>query len=105
MPPVQPMPTMTISTGASLVAMRASSGHVGNADGLGGEAPAVIVLLHILGVVGHHAREAEHRPANLVFVAAVDRVGKHALHHVVVEDAEERASGQAAFKRDLSRLE
>src|SRR5882762_9699895 len=87
MPPVQPMPTMRMSTGGSFVAMmRPPSGHVGDADRIGGEPPSVAVLLHVLGVVRHHAREAEHLPADLVLVAAVDRVGKHALHHVLVQE-------------------
>src|SRR5689334_15507551 len=89
MPPVQPMPTIRISTGGSLVAMAASSGHIRDADGIGREAAAVAVLLYIFGVVGHHAREAQHLPGDLVLVAAVDRVGEHALHHVLIEHGEE----------------
>src|SRR5262249_59791793 len=64
MPPVQPMPTMTISTGGSFVAMaRSPSGHIGDADGIGGVASAVAVLLHVFGVVCHDAREAHPPPA------------------------------------------
>src|SRR5262245_46603964 len=74
MPPVQPMPTMTMSTGGSLVAMCAPpSGHVCDADGIGGEAPSVVVGLDVLGVVRGDAGEADHLPADLVAVAAIDR--------------------------------
>src|SRR3954453_16214439 len=87
MPPVQPMPTMRMSTGGSFVAMvRPPSGHVGDADRIGGEPPSVAVLLYIFGVVCHHAREAEHLPTYLVLVAALDRVGEHSLHHVLVDE-------------------
>src|SRR5262245_37152277 len=94
MPPVQPMPMMTMSTGGSLVAMmHPPSRHIGDADGIGGEAPSVVVGLDVFGIVGGDAREADHLPADLVAVAAIDRVREHPLHHVVVEHREEGAAG------------
>src|SRR5438874_2570696 len=104
MPPVQPMPTMTMSTGGSLVAMMRSSllGHVDDADRVGGKPLALAEFFYVLGVVGQDAREADHLPTDLVLVAAIDRIGKQTLHHVFVEHAEEHAAGQAALECDLA---
>src|SRR5882757_1716619 len=103
MPPVQPMPTMTISTGGSLVTMFVlPSTHVCDAGRLGDEAPAVVELLDVLGIVGMDAGEAQHLPADLVLVAAIDRVGKHAFHHVLVKQVEKCAARQSARKSDLA---
>src|SRR5262249_17296213 len=86
MPPVQPMPMMTISTGGSLVAMIVlPSTHVCNADRVRHETATVAVFLDVLGIVGIDAGKAQHLPSDLVPVAAVDRVGKHAFHHVLIE--------------------
>src|SRR5262245_46991905 len=103
-PPVQPRPTITMSTGGSLVAMTLTppSGHVGDADRIGGEPPSVAVLLYIFGVVRHHTGEAQHLPADLVLVAAVDRIAEEALHYVLVEHAEEHAPRQPAVEGDLA---
>src|SRR5262249_5249803 len=81
------------------------SGHVRDADRIGRKAAAVAVLLYVLGVVRHHPREAQHLPGDLVLVAAVDRVGEHAFHHVLIEHAEERPPRQPAFERDLAGLQ
>src|SRR5262249_41049113 len=106
MPPVQPMPTMTTSTGGSLVAMvRAPSGHVLDAGGIGDVPVAVAVFLGVLGVVRQHAGEADHLPGGLILVAAVDRVREHPLHHVLIERDEERAARQIAGERDLAASE
>src|SRR3954454_3570146 len=64
MPPGQPMPTTTISTGGSFDAMaRSPSGQVGDAGRLHGHALSFVELLHLLGVVRHHPRKANHLPA------------------------------------------
>src|SRR5262245_37732679 len=106
MPPVQPSPTMTTSTSFSLVAMfvpccvdacpvrktashfsgHARSAQVRNAKDVSGVLLAAI-LLDVLAVHRDHAGEADHLPARLVAVAAVDRVGEHALHHGRIDGA------------------
>ena len=42
--------------------------------------------------------KADHLPGRLVLVAAVDRIGEHALHHVLVEHVEEDAARQPALQ-------
>src|SRR5262249_20666531 len=77
--PVQPMPTITASTSFNRVAMSASSRKVAYRLRLGDVALAAI-LLDQVGVGRRQAGKA-HRPTRrLVAVAAVDRIGKEALH-------------------------
>src|SRR5471032_2025272 len=75
MPPVQPPPTSTTST-SLYVFMSALSAQVGDADGLG---PVRLVFklddVDLVGCVD--AGIAEHFPAGLAPVAAIDRVGEH----------------------------
>src|SRR5712691_377302 len=101
MPPVQPSPTMTTSTSFSLVVMSPSSAHVRDADGVD-RVFLVAVLLDVLIVHRDHSGEADHLPARLVAVAAVDRVGEHALHDVLVHRREENARGRSVFERHLA---
>src|SRR5207244_10723195 len=59
-------------------------------------------LLDVLIVHRDHAGEADQLPARLVAVAAVDRVGEHALHDVLVQRGEENARGRPVFESDLA---
>src|SRR5262245_52002030 len=88
MPPVQPSPTTTTSTSFSLVAMSSSSAQIRDAEDVGGVFLAAI-FFDVLAMHRNHAREADHFPAGLVAVAAVDRVGEHALHHGLVDGGPE----------------
>src|SRR5258706_454094 len=102
MPPVQPRPTMTTSTSFSLVATSFSpSAHVRDADGVD-RVFLVAILLDVLIVHRDPPGEADHLPARLVAVAAVDRVREHALHDVLVPRREENARGRPVFERDLA---
>src|SRR2546428_11414071 len=101
-PPVQPSPTMTTSTSFSLVVMSFSlSAHVRDADGVD-RVLLVAILLDVLIVHRDHAGEADQLPARLVAIAAVDRVGEHALHAVLVQRGEENARGRPVFESDLA---
>src|SRR5215470_2320561 len=102
MPPVQPRPTITTSTSLSLVAMcRPPSAHVRNADRFIGER-LVLEFLDVLAVHRDRAREADQPPAGLVAVAAMDRIGEHALHHGLVHHGPELACRQAAIEIDAT---
>src|SRR6266545_3805822 len=102
MPPVQPRPTITTSTSLSFVAMcRPPSAHVRNADRIIGER-LVLEFLDVLTVHRDRAREADQPPAGLVAVAAMDRVGEHALHHGLINHGPELACRQAAVKGDAA---
>src|SRR5215813_11944326 len=102
MPPVQPRPTMTTSTSFSFVAMVPSrSTDVRDPDGIVGER-LVAILLDMLAVNRDRAREAEHLPARLVAIAAVDRVGEHALHHGLVDRVPEGARRQAVIEGEFA---
>src|SRR5262245_51758353 len=101
-PPVQPSPTTTASTSGSLVAMVASSSaQVRNALGVC-DVLAVAEFRDVLAMYRDDAGKAHQLPARLVAVAAVDRVGEHAFHDVLIELAEERARGQPVRKGDLA---
>src|SRR5216684_8188487 len=101
MPPVQPRPTTTTSTSLSFVAIApSSSAHVRDADRIALEF-LVAEFLDIFAMHRDDAGEAEHAPARLVAIAAVDRVGEHAFHHGLVHGAPERAHRQAAVEGDL----
>src|SRR5271154_2816859 len=80
MPPVQPRPTMTTSTSLSFVVMTAFLAHVRDADGFVRERLAAI-LRDMIAMHGDDAGKADDRPSGLVAVAAVDRIGIHALDH------------------------
>src|ERR1700685_4036174 len=100
MPPVQPSPTMTTSTSLSFFAMARPSTHIRDADRLVGE--RLVAILHdVLAMHRDGAREAEHLPARLVAVAAVDRVGEHAFLHGLIKRAPEGAHRQAVVEGDL----
>src|SRR5262245_28746964 len=77
--PVQPMPTITASASFNRVAISASSRKVGDRLRLGDVALAAI-LVDQVGVGRRQAGKAHHPPRHLVAVAAVDRIGKEALH-------------------------
>src|SRR5690349_12215301 len=90
MPPVQPRPTITTSTSLSLVAMfPPPSAQIRDAHG-GVRKDLVAELADVLAIDRDRARKAEHLPARLVAIAAVDRVGEHALHYGLVHGAPER---------------
>src|SRR5215469_282344 len=89
-PPVQPSPTTTTSTSLSLVTMARPLTHVRDADGFVRERLAAI-FLDMVAMHGDHAGEADDGPAGLVAVAAIDRVGKHALDHGLIERSPEHA--------------
>src|SRR3977135_3583906 len=101
MPPVQPSPTMTASLSFNLVAMSSSSAHVGDADGIGRKF-LVAILLDILPMHRDRAGESDQSPARLVAVAAVDRVGEHALHHRLVHGGPEHARGEPGVEAQLA---
>src|ERR1700681_199546 len=90
MPPVQPNPTMTTSTSLSFVDMTGLSTHVRDADRLVRERLAAI-LLDVIAVQRDDARESDDRPARLVAVAAVDRIGIHAFDHGLIQRRPEHA--------------
>src|SRR5262249_3752288 len=101
MPPVQPSPTMTASTSFNLVAISSSSAHVGDGDWVGGE--FLVAILHdVLPVHRDRAGKADQPPARLVAVAAIDRVGEHALHHGLVDGGPERARRQPVVEGHLA---
>src|SRR5687768_12963096 len=96
-PPAQPSPTMAISTGFSLVAIRApipQSEQVLNAQGL-----AHILLVSIgLDLVRIHdadTRKPDHLPRRLALVAAVQRIGEIALHGQVQHQIEKIDGGHS----------
>src|SRR5258706_5115140 len=101
MPPVQPRPTMTTSTSFSLAATSFSSAHVRDAHGVD-RVFLVAILFDVLVVHRDHPGEADHLPAGLVSVAAVNRVREHALHDVLVHRREENARGRPVFERHLA---
>src|SRR6266702_4092880 len=96
-----PPRTRTTSTSFSLVVMSFSlSAHVRDADGVD-RVLLVAILLDVLIVHRDHAGEADQLPARLVAIAAVDRVGEHALHDVLVQRGEENARGRPVSKATL----
>src|SRR5262249_49332351 len=101
MPPVQPRPTTTTSTSFSFVAMSPSLTHVRDADWFVGEF-LVAVLLDVLPVHRERAGKADQLPAGLVAIAAVDRVGEHALHHGLIDGAPEHPCRQPVVEVDLA---
>src|ERR1700761_5470452 len=83
-PPVQPRPTMTTSTSLSLVTMAPPSAQIRDAERFCREWLAAIVR-DVIAMHGDRAGEADDRPAGLVAVAAVDRVGIHAFDHGLIQ--------------------
>src|ERR1700722_8127040 len=104
MPPVQPSPTMTTSTSFSFVVMTIPLAHVRDADGLVGERLAAI-LRHVIAMHGDDARKADDGPTGLVAVAAIDRVGIHALDHGLIEGGPEHPHRQTAIEGDFATRE
>src|SRR5713101_8570147 len=101
-PPVQPRPTRTTSTSFSLVVMSFSpSAHVRDADRID-RVFLVAKLLDVLIVHRDHPGEADQLPARLVAVAAVDRVGEHALHDVLVQRGKKDARRRPVFESQLA---
>src|SRR6202163_4920423 len=101
MPPVQPSPTMTTSTSLSLVVMTCPSTHVRDAERLGRERLAAI-LLDVIAVHGNDSGKADDRPSRLVAVAAIDRIGVHALDHGLIQRGPEHPHRQSAIESDLA---
>src|SRR5438105_890556 len=94
-PPVQPRPTITTSTSLSFVAMAPSSAHIRDADRIGRKR-LVTKLLDVLAMHRDRAGKADHLPARLVAVTAVDRVRIHAFDHRLIERRPEHPYRQAA---------
>src|ERR1700756_3454273 len=94
MPPVQPNPTMTTSTSLSFVAMAVPLAHVRDAEGLVGERLAAI-LRDMVAMHGDDAGKADDGPSGLVAVAAVNRIGIHALDHRLIKGGPEHPHRQA----------
>src|SRR4051794_10827549 len=76
------------------------SAHVRDAERIGREF-LVLIFLDVLAMHGDRAGKADQLPASLVAVAAIDRVGEHALHHGLIEHRPEWTHRQAAVECDL----
>src|SRR6476620_4290515 len=90
MPPVQPRPTMTMSTPLSRVAIVVASTEILDALGL----DIVFLIAVVLDLFDEHADcagEADHLPHRLVLVAAIERIAEIPLHSGLQEHVEERA--------------
>src|SRR5882762_1430149 len=98
MPPVQPSPTMTTSTSLSFVVMARPSTHVRDAERLVRERLAAI-LLHMIAMHRDDAGKSDDGPARLVAVAAVDRVGIHALDHGLIQRHPEHTHRETVVER------
>src|SRR6266850_4677945 len=90
MPPVQPSPTMTISTDFRRVSIGAPSAQIFDGFRFNG-VWLVAVLLHHVDVVADRAGKADHLPGGLVAVAAVERVAEIAFDRVLQQQIEECA--------------
>src|SRR5579864_8508066 len=101
MPPVQPRPAMTTSTSFSFVVMARPSAHVRDADGFARER-LVAILRHMIAMDRDDAGKADNGPSRLVAVAAIDRVGIHALDHGLVKRGPEHPHRQAVVEGDLA---
>src|SRR4051794_6248056 len=101
MPPVQPNPTMTTSTSLSFVVMARPSTHVRDAERFVRERLAAI-LLDMIAMHRDDSGKADDGPARLVAVAAVDRVGIHALDHRLIHRRPEQARRQPVVKSDFA---
>src|SRR3569832_1294863 len=101
MPPVQPNPTMTTSTSLSFVVMAAPLlAHVRDAEWLIGKRLAAI-LRDVVAMHGDDARKADDGPSRLVAVAAVNRIGIHALDYRLIKRGPEHPYRQAVVEADL----
>ena len=76
--------------------------HIGNAGVLGRKF-LVPELDDVLRVRGDHPREADHLPAGLIAVTAIDRIGKHTFDYGLIHGAPEHAYRQAAAEADFCR--
>src|ERR1700733_13189246 len=101
MPPVQPRPTMTTSTSLSLVTMACPSTQIGDAERLARERLAAVVR-NVIAVHRDGAGKTDDRPAGLVAVAAIDRIGIHAFDHGLVQRGPEGPHRQPAVELDLA---
>src|SRR4030095_12582707 len=102
MPPVQPRPTTTASTSLSFVTISPPPlAHIRDAERSVGEL-LVAIALDVLAMHGDGTREADQLPARFVAIAAIDRVGEHALHHALIHHGTETATGQATRELDLA---
>src|SRR5215472_5429329 len=77
--PVKPMPTTTASVSFNRFAIAASSTEVCDRLRVRDIAPATEGI-DLVGIGGGQAGEAQHLPADLVAVAAIDRIGEEAGH-------------------------
>ena len=102
MPPVQPSPTITTSTSLSFVCHVRPPQLMSAMPTRLGRERLVAVFRDVLAVDGDGAGKADHLPARLVAVAAIDRVGEHAFHHGLIEHGPEHAHRQAAGEADLA---
>src|SRR5438067_1707400 len=113
-PPVQPSPTTTTSTSFSFVTMTRprpcrkrvptlpghALAHVRDAERIVGGEFLTPVFLHILAMHCDRARKADQLPARLVAVAAVDRGGKQAFDHGLIERGPQQPNRESAVERD-----
>src|SRR5258706_745668 len=104
-PPVQPRPTSTTSTSGSFFAMIGpSSTHVRDAGRLAGKF-LVLVIHDILRVHLDYSGKTDHLPSRFVFIAAIDWVGEHAFHHVLINGGEKHARRQSVVEVDFAGVE
>src|SRR5579859_4533495 len=101
MPPVQPNPTMTTSTSLSFVVMAVSLAHIRDADGLVGEW-LVAILRDVVAMHRDDAGKSDDGPSGLVTVAAVNRIGIHALDHCLIKRGPEHPHRRAVVEGDLA---
>src|SRR5258708_663893 len=102
--PVQPMPMTTASTSLSLVTIVSPLSREVR-DRLRGLVVFLVeVGLDLLAITRGQAWEADHLPRHLVLVAAIDRVGKEALHGDLIKLVEEHRARES-LKFGLARFE
>src|SRR6202011_2345769 len=89
--PQKPMPITTASVSFSFVTIAASvSREVGDRLRIR-DIALVAEGIDLVGIGGGQAGEAEHLPADLVAIAAIDRIGEEASHGDAVQLREEGA--------------
>src|SRR5690349_13907934 len=88
---------MTTSTSLSLFVMARSLAHVSDADRLVGERFAA-KFSDMVVMNRYHARKTNDGPAGFVAVAAIDRIGIHALDHGLIKCRPEHPHRQSVFE-------